>query len=301
MWWLVSPQNPLKPVRGMAPFVKRLAGAAALAKGHPRIKVSAIEAALGTVFTADTIRALRRRFPHTRFVWLMGGDNLAQLTRWQHWEEIVERVPIAVFDRPETARTAIAGKAAKRYAQARIPTQAMRRLAGMEPPAWVFIHARLDPSSATAIRAKRATRPKKPPSTLKETATLSALPARRRRKTQPEAPPAPELLTRIISSLEDGKAEDIVTIDLAGKTLIADYMVVASGRSARQVVSLAEHLIEVLPKKWRASVEGKAQGDWVLIDAGDVIVHIFRPEIRAHYNLEKMWGADQPGAEAAGQ
>jgi ribosome-associated protein len=108
-------------------------------------------------------------------------------------------------------------------------------------------------------------------------------------------------LTRIIASLEDGKAENIVIIDLAGKTLIADYMVVASGRSARQVVSLAEHLIAALPRKWRASVEGKAQGDWVLIDAGDVIVHLFRPEIRAHYNLEKMWGSDLPDAEAAGQ
>jgi len=297
VWWLVSPQNPLKPVRGMAPFAKRFAGAAALAKGHPRIKVSAIEAALGTVFTADTIRALQRRFPHTRFVWLMGGDNLTQLPRWQHWQEIVETVPIAVFDRPATALKALAGKAAKRYAKARVAAQATHRLAAMQPPAWAFIHAKLDPSSATAIRAKRLSRPKKP----KETATLATLPARRRRKTQPEAPPAPELLTRIIASLEDGKAEDIVTIDLAGKTLIADYMVVASGRSARQVISLAEHLIEALPKKWRASVEGKAQGDWVLIDAGDVIVHIFRPEIRAHYNLEKMWGADQPGAEAAGQ
>ena len=301
VWWLVSPQNPLKSVRGMAPFAKRLAGAAALAKGHQRIKVSAIEAALGTVFTADTIQALRRRFPHTHFVWLMGGDNLTQLPRWQHWEEIVEAVPIAVFDRPQTALKALAGKAAKRYAKARVAAQATRRLPGMQPPAWVFIHAKLDPSSATAIRAKRASRPRKPPLIRKETATLATLPARRRRKTQPEAPPAPELLTRIIASLEDGKAENIVTIDLAGKTLIADYMVVANGRSARQVISLAEHLIEALPKKWRASVEGKAQGDWVLIDAGDVIVHIFRPEIRAHYNLEKMWGADQPGAEAAGQ
>jgi len=298
---MVSPQNPLKPVKGMAPFAKRMAGAQALAKGHPHIKVSAIESALGTTFTADTIRALYRRFPHTNFVWLMGADNLAQLPRWQRWEEIVESVPIAVFDRPGTARSALASKAAKRYAQARVPPQAMRRLAGMEPPAWVFIHARLDPSSATAIRAKRASRPKKPPLIRKETATLATLPARHRRKTRPEAPPAPELLTRIVASLEDGKAEDIVTIDLAGKTLIADYMVVASGRSARQVISLAEHLLDVLPKWWRASVEGKAQGDWVLIDAGDVIVHIFRPEIRAHYNLEKMWGSDLPDAEAARQ
>ena len=297
MWWLVSPQNPLKPVKGMAPFAKRFAGAAALTNAHPRIKVSAIEAELGTTLTADTIRALRHRFPHTHFVWLMGADNLAQLSRWHRWQEIVESLPIAVFDRPETAGTALAGKAAKRYADARVPASAMRRLAGMRPPAWAFIHAKLDPSSATAIRAKPASRPRKP----KETATITALPARRRRKTQPEAPPAPDLLARIIASLEDGKAEDIVTIDLAGKTPIADYMVVASGRSARQVISLAQHLLEVLPKKWRASVEGKTQGDWVLIDAGDVIVHIFRPEIRAHYNLEKMWGSDLPDAEAARQ
>ena len=154
VWWLVSPQNPLKPVKGMAPFAKRLAGAAALAHGQKRIKVSAIEAALGTTYTADTIRALRHRFPHTRFVWLMGGDNLSQLPRWHRWEEIVEGVPIAVFDRPETALTALAGKAAKRYAEARVPAHAMRRLAGMHPPAWAFIHAKLDPSSATAIRAQ---------------------------------------------------------------------------------------------------------------------------------------------------
>jgi len=112
---------------------------------------------------------------------------------------------------------------------------------------------------------------------------------------------APELLRRIIDSLEDGKAEDIVTIDLAGKTLIADYMVIASGRSARQVAALTDHLIEALPKKRRVSVEGKAQGDWMLIDAGDVIVHLFRPEIRAYYNLEKMWGAALPEFDAARQ
>ena len=289
----------------MAPFAKRLADASAFVNHHPRIKISAIEAALGTTYTADTICALQRRFPHTRFVWLMGGDNLAQLPRWGRWEEIVESVPIAVFDRPQTARKALAGKAAKRYGRARVPALALQQLAGMEPPAWAFIHAKLDPSSATTIRAKRA-RPsdrtaRKPAVKPKETATIAALPARRRRKTRPEAPPAPDLLARIIASLEDGKAEDIVTIDLAGKTLIADYMVVASGRSARQVVSLAEHLSEALPKKWRASIEGKAQGDWVLIDAGDVIVHIFRPETRLHYNLEKMWGSDLPDAEAARQ
>ncbi len=95
----------------------------------------------------------------------------------------------------------------------------------------------------------------------------------------------------VLRSLDDDKAVDVVAIPLGGKTVIADYMVIASGRSARQVVALTEHLIEILPRRSRSLVEGKAQGDWVLIDAGDVIVHLFRPEIRAYYNLEKMWGS----------
>jgi nicotinate-nucleotide adenylyltransferase len=297
VWWLVSPQNPLKPVKGMAPFEQRLASAEALAKGHPRIRVSAIEASLHTSYTADTIAALGRCFPRTRFVWLMGGDNLAQLPRWKRWVELMERVPIAVFDRPQTSLRALAGKAAQRFARGRVAAGSARNLVEMTPPAWAFFHTRLDPRSATEVRRKRASRPRKP----KEPATVTALPARRRRKPAPANPPAPELLPTILASLEDGKAVDIVTIDLAGKTDIADYMVIASGHSARQVTALTEHLLDVLPKKRRASVEGKAQGDWVLIDAGDVIVHLFRPEIRAYYNLEKMWGVALPEIEAARQ
>jgi ribosome-associated protein len=212
----------------------------------------------------------------------------------------MESVPVAVFDRPRTALGALAGKAAQRFARARVPASAARDLAGMATPAWAFFHTRLDPRSATEIRRKRGSRPRKPKE-IATVATITALPARRRRKTQAAVPPPAELLTTILASLEDGKAIDIVTIDLAGKTLIADYMVVASGLSARQVGALAEHLLEVLPKRRRASVEGKAQGDWVLIDAGDVIVHLFRPEIRAYYNLEKMWGGALPDAEAAGE
>ncbi len=91
-------------------------------------------------------------------------------------------------------------------------------------------------------------------------------------------------------------AEDIVTLDLAGKTAIADFMVIASGRSARQVLALTERLEAALRRRVRFSIEGKAQADWVLIDAGDVIVHLFRPEIRAYYNLEKMWAEALPDA-----
>jgi ribosome-associated protein len=99
------------------------------------------------------------------------------------------------------------------------------------------------------------------------------------------------LLERVIASLEDDKAEDIVQIDLRGKSSVADWMVVASGRSSRQVAAISEKLVERLKQEHGMSckVEGKDAGDWVLIDAGDVIVHVFRPEVRDFYQLEKMW------------
>lgn len=100
-----------------------------------------------------------------------------------------------------------------------------------------------------------------------------------------------ELLAQIVDSLNDDKAEDIVTIDLRGKTAMADYMVICSGRSTRQVTSIAEKLTEKLKQEFGrlSKLEGKDQGDWVLIDTGDVIVHVFRPEVREFYQLEKMW------------
>ncbi len=99
------------------------------------------------------------------------------------------------------------------------------------------------------------------------------------------------LLERVLSSLEDDKAEDIARIDLRGKSSVADWMVVASGRSSRQVAAISEKLVERLKQDHGigCKVEGKDVGDWVLIDAGDVIVHVFRPEVRDFYQLEKMW------------
>lgn len=107
---------------------------------------------------------------------------------------------------------------------------------------------------------------------------------------QPQ-PSSEALLDHILASLADDKAEDIVQIDLRGKTAIGDYMVIASGRSTRQVAAMADKLIERLKRDFerQARVEGKDTGDWVLIDTGDVIVHIFRPEVREFYQLEKMW------------
>lgn len=100
-----------------------------------------------------------------------------------------------------------------------------------------------------------------------------------------------ELLGVILTSLESSKAEEIVKIDLRGKSEIADWMVIASGRSSRQVAAIAEHLVDTLKQDHGrlAKIEGKDTGDWVLIDLGDAIVHVFRPEVREFYQLEKMW------------
>jgi ribosome-associated protein len=100
----------------------------------------------------------------------------------------------------------------------------------------------------------------------------------------------------ILASLEDSKSEDIVPIDLSGKTPLADFMVVASGRSSRHVAAVADRLVEDLKKAGGTDihVEGLKNAEWVLVDAGDVIVHVFQPETRAFYNLEKMWQADHP-------
>lgn len=118
----------------------------------------------------------------------------------------------------------------------------------------------------------------------------------------PEASLLPEgaqtddpLAALIVQSLDADKAEQIIAIDLIGKTSIADTMVVASGRSPRQVGAMADHLVELLKGQgYDVTVEGKSTCDWVLIDAGDVVVHLFRPEVRAFYNLEKMWGVVLP-------
>jgi len=155
VWWLVSPQNPLKPARGMASLDERLAWARAVAR-HPRITVTAVETELGTRYTADTIAELVRRFPRTRFVWLMGADNLRQIPRWKRWTRIFESVPVAVFARPTYSLGALGGVAAQRYARFRLAETRAKGLSIAAPPVWTFLRNPLHPASATAIRRARA-------------------------------------------------------------------------------------------------------------------------------------------------
>jgi nicotinate-nucleotide adenylyltransferase len=154
VWWLVTPGNPLKDTRGLAPLAERMAAARVLTN-HPRINITDLEAGIGTRYTHETILYLRKRCAGVRFVWIMGADNLRSFHRWQQWRGIAGLVPIAVVDRlgPSLYATAsLAGQALARY---RIPESAAWSLPTRRPPAWVYIHGLKSPLSSTALRAKR--------------------------------------------------------------------------------------------------------------------------------------------------
>ena len=287
VWWLVSPQNPLKAGDGMEPLAARLARARQMGR-HPRIRIGAPELALGTRYTLDTVQALRQAYPRAHFVWLMGADILPQLVDWQGWRDLFGAIAIAAFARPGWSYPALAAAAPRAFARYRIDAEQARLLASRQPPAWCFIPSRLDNHSATAIRSVRPRKTKAKGKAI--TDTIRQLPDRSK--------DAAALLALVRRSLDDDKAEDVVVIDLKGKSAFADYMVVASGRSARQVVAIADHLAERLKAAGfgYVPVEGKQGGDWVLVDAGDVVVHVFRPEPRAFYALEKMWALETEAA-----
>ena len=158
VWWLVSCQNPLKPKTGMAPFERRLARAMEVAD-HPRIVVTDIERRLGIRYTVEVLTRLKSMFPSTRFVWIMGADNLYGCHRWRHWTRIFRSVPIAIFDRRIYSLRAVAGVAAKRYERFRLPEHRARSLAFRQPPAWILIRGGRHPESASAIRAAGGQRP----------------------------------------------------------------------------------------------------------------------------------------------
>jgi len=155
VWWIVSPQNPLKPTKGMAPFEDRLAAAGKLVASEPRILVADIENRLGTRHTAATLRRLKRQFPKVRFVWLMGADNLIQISKWKDWTTIFGSVPIAVFARPSYCMRAMSSPAARRFAEFRVSSRKIRGLATREPPAWAFLWIKPHVASSTEIRRRR--------------------------------------------------------------------------------------------------------------------------------------------------
>jgi nicotinate-nucleotide adenylyltransferase len=154
VWWVISPQNPLKASNEIAPLEERCAIAKLVAR-HPQIRVTDIEDRIGTSHTIDTITVLQARFPDVRFVWLMGADILLELPQWKRWRDLFHRVPIAVYPRPSYSLRAMSSPAARSFAGARVPERQARRLADMRPPAWTFLQVRPNSQSATRIRAQR--------------------------------------------------------------------------------------------------------------------------------------------------
>jgi nicotinate-nucleotide adenylyltransferase len=151
VWWLVSPGNPLKPAEGMAPLAARVRSARAEARRAP-IRVTAIERELGTRYTIDTLRALKRRYPRRRFVWLMGSDNLAQLHLWKDWRSIAREMPIAVIARPGYDARALASPAMAWLRRYRLPASCLKNRMEWSAPALIELRFDPDPRSATSLR-----------------------------------------------------------------------------------------------------------------------------------------------------
>jgi nicotinate-nucleotide adenylyltransferase len=150
-WWPVSPGNPLKPAAGMTPLGARVRSARAAARRAP-IRVTAIERELGTRFTVDTLRALKRRYPKRRFVWLMGADNLAQFHRWKDWRAIARTMPIAVIARPGYDAQAFASPAMAWLRRYRLPASSLKNRQEWSAPALIALRFDPDPRSATELR-----------------------------------------------------------------------------------------------------------------------------------------------------
>lgn len=152
VWWLVSPGNPLK-AQGPAALDRRMAAANALVD-HPRIRVSDLEAQLGTRYTGLTLRRLQVRYPRVRFIWLMGADNLAEFHMWQDWNWIMHHVPIGVLARPGQRISARTSKAAQKFRGAKLPAAAAPLLAGRVAPAWCFLNVPMINLSSTEFRSR---------------------------------------------------------------------------------------------------------------------------------------------------
>ncbi|WP_241657408.1 nicotinate-nucleotide adenylyltransferase [Aurantiacibacter suaedae] len=151
VWWLVSPGNPLKSAKGMAPLGARVRSARQQSRRAP-IKVTAIERELGTRYTVDTLRALKRRFPRRRFMWLMGSDNLAQFHRWKSWRAIAREMPIAVIARPGYDTDALASPAMAWLRRYRLSAARFRNRGEWSAPALIELRFDPDPRSATQLR-----------------------------------------------------------------------------------------------------------------------------------------------------
>ncbi len=291
VWWLVSPQNPMKPSDVTRPFEERFEECLVLTENDRRIVVSDFEDLLDLQMSADTMQALRASFPETDFVWIMGSDVLAELHLWELAEDFVAQVPLAVFPRPGSVIAGLNSVMARKLAHARYEGPAQSFM-DFEAPAWTLVPAAMKDLSSTQLRAERLEA---------EQRAFDALPRQRggvvvggqapKSEERVKIKSAEDMRDLVLSILEDNKAEDINLVDLAGKSSLADYMIIASGRAAPHVKAMSDHVQRAIKKGGRKTpnVAGQGNGDWILLDLGDVVVHLFRPEVRDFYQLDELW------------
>lgn len=154
IWWMVSPQNPLK-TNATSELEPRLAATRALAE-HPQFHVDTVEDELGTQYAIDTVRALKTRHPQVRFIWLLGADNLTQMHQWKDWQNLMSEIPVAVYPRGNDLRAALEAPAAMAFLDAQLPSEAASQLKDTPAPAWVLLQGELSPLSSTDLRRQQA-------------------------------------------------------------------------------------------------------------------------------------------------
>lgn len=151
LWWMVTPGNPLKNKADLAPLASRIDACERLIS-DPRVKVTAFEQSFGVTYTANTLRLIKSKNPHVRFIWIMGADNLRNFHRWQSWRKIAETFPIAVIDRPGATLAYLSSTMAQAYSHARVDEDDAGVLWTKTAPAWIFIHGPRSTLSSTALR-----------------------------------------------------------------------------------------------------------------------------------------------------
>lgn len=254
--WLVANQNPLKPKNEKSIFAR--ADQALNIVNDTRILISTAEHDYGTKYMYDSMSCLIKHFPNIEFTWMMGMDNVMDFPKWHRSSEIPTLCNIIIFDRPCSTR----GINPADFG--------LKSTAGLDNTGVKNIMIdtnELYDISSTQIRQKQKDLEKK--------VSLSK----------------EELKDFILKCLEEKNAENISCIKIENKTPIAEYMIFASGRSVKNIQAIAEFTAIELKKelKWKADVEGLKGSDWVLLDAGDIIVHLFHPETRERLKLEELW------------
>lgn len=273
IWWLVTPKNPLKKTVPFLSRTERIQQANTVAN-HPKILVTDLEYHFKSTFTVDTLKQLRLHFPHTHFIWILGTDNLVQLPLWKNWTRLFRHTRIVVIRRRSTTLQALASIPVHRYKPYRLPLRSSYGIMCYRPPVWVVLMNKFYPFSSRCVRETL------PPMTKHKLLDHSLQSVHQDF----------DVVSVIRQTFDEHFADDVVTIDMTDRSVLFDTVIIASGRSTRHIWAITKKLLERLRqvKVKDVSVEGRPGSEWVLLDIGDVVVHIFLPKLRAFYDIDRF-------------